>query len=258
MWPPENPSIVYKVYAFIFLVLFYVCFPLTFLFHLMSLTSVMQILINLLSSLTIWGCLLKGLNIAVKKRKIVEALELMQGLDDALKTKEEKIAAKNMINLSRRIFLYFTALYLVTVSVTGVAAPLQQGNSRDRTSDSEAETRDCFALICTSMIWSLYSFSDAEPTLLYPTWYPYDWRHGRAYWMTYTYQFIGSIVLSELTATLDTYGVVLMIIMGGQLDNLGVSLADLGKANRKDKRALRVAVYREMVDCTKRHIKLIE
>lgn len=94
-----------------------------------------------------------------------------------------------------------------------------------------------------------------EPTLLYPTWFPYEWRHGAAYWATYTYQFIGSIILSELTATLDTYGVVLMIIMGGQLNNLGMSLESLGKADTKDRARL---AKRDLIVCVQRHIKLIE
>lgn len=56
------------------------------------------------------------MNIAFKKDKIVEALQRMQELDDALETHEERIAAEIMFRFARRIFWLFTGMYLFTVS----------------------------------------------------------------------------------------------------------------------------------------------
>lgn len=202
-WPYENGSCLYDCWSVLFSVVVAIGFPLTQLVCVAFVDSMDQIVEHLVLSSTVVMASVKGFNVMIQKRKLVQMFSILAEMDEnvAIEKANYKKIFKNVAKNCNMMSYAFFVSYITSWSILVLQVIF-----------SHVENRE----------WS--------STYLYPSAY---WRQPSIYWGVLIFQAVSNLILCIEDAAVDTYAVVLLDILGGHIDVLKIQLREFG-AERND------------------------
>lgn len=194
VWPPSHHPLWYTVYSTIIFGLAFVIFPLLIVLHLFVVTNINGVIETLLILSTCALATLKGFVVYVKRNKLHQLFGIIEQLDAAVETKEQRQIIDVALKKSRKLITMLSFLYYGGVN---------------------------FAF--------LLAFLNKERILMWPSLLPFSYQDSLSRYNTIMfYQYISSIVVAILDTSVDTYGSSLNMLLEGHLYVLGMRLSDLG------------------------------
>lgn len=196
LWPPENGSVLYNIWAVFFTLSVYIGFPVSQLISVLYVDSVNAAVDHLVTVSSIAMAAIKGLNVLANRNTFSELLHLMEQLDESISHEEhEKVFKKKFRNSDRLL-----------------------------------------ALFCVSYIgsWTCLAFqvfmSDPEQRLWSSTYlYPNEFLHQHSIYLGgIIFQSISNLLIVFVDIVVDTYGAALLYILGGHIEILSQHLQKLG------------------------------
>ncbi|KAH8249541.1 hypothetical protein KR032_010406, partial [Drosophila birchii] len=187
-----------RAYEMVLHILVTAWFPLHLLLHLLLHPSPADLFKNLTMSLTCVACSLKHVAQLYRLPEIVEIEGLIEQLDECIEGDQEHCYYQDHLLVQARRFtrcLYFSFGIVYAVFLVGSLAQLFVGN------------RD----------------------LLYPAYFPFDWKRNRyLFAVAYGYQMISILVEGIQGLTNDTYSPLTLCLLGGHLHMWAIRMTRLG------------------------------
>lgn len=203
LWPNEKGSWLYDCWSTIFVVVVAIGFPLSQLVCVLFVDSVDAIVEHLVLSSTVVMATVKGINVLIQKRKLVQLFGILNQLDENVAIKKRKYQEifdairKNCNNIS----LLFVAAY-------GVA---------------------WLILVLQAVFSNAGSSSGWSSTYLYPS----EYLHKPSIYIGgLVYQATSNLLLCVLDAVVDTYSVILVNILVGHIDILKIQMQEFDAKER--------------------------
>lgn len=203
LWPNERGSWLYDCWSTIFIVGVAIAFPLSQLVCVLFVDSMDAIVEHLVLSSTVVMASVKGINVLIQKRKLVQLFGILNQMDENVTIEERKY--KEIFDPIRKncntISLTFVAAY-------GIA---------------------WLILVLQAVFTSAGSSSGWSSTYLYPS----EYLHKPSIYIGgLIYQATSNLFLCELDAALDTYAVILVNILVGHIDVLKIQLQEFDAKER--------------------------
>lgn len=220
LWPPEKPTLLYKLFSFFAIAVVYAGFPVTLLISLMFVKSMNQVVDNLVITSSLIMASVKGVNVYINQSRLKELLQMLTELDKGIKTSAERSMFDGIFAESRTLLRIFVVAYLSAWS--------------------------CLA----SQMW----WSNTDQILWSSTYlYPIDALHTKPIYLgVLAYQCFSNFCICVIDASADTYGVVLNHILGGHIEVLGTRVRELGHIVTGRKRRTKDSeTMAALIDCVK-------
>lgn len=203
LWPNENGSWLYDCWSLIFLVVIALGFPLSQLVCVLFVDSVDAVVEHLVLTSTVVMASVKGFNVFVQKRKLVQLLDILNGMDEKVAIDKRKY--KGIFDPIRKSGAIISLMFVGAYGMAWIILALQ-------VIFSTAEKRGG---------WS--------STYLYPS----EYLHKPSIYVGgLFYQAISNFILCILDALVDTYAVILVNILVGHIDVLKVQLQEFDTDER--------------------------
>lgn len=196
LWPNERGSWLYDCWSLIFIVVVAIGFPLSQLVCVLFVDSIDSMVENLILSSTVVTASIKGINVLIQKRKLVQLCNIFNAMDDniAIDKRKYREIFDPILQSGKRISVMFVCAY----STAWLILVLQ-------VIFSSAENN----------VWS--------STYLYPS----DYLHKSSIYVGgLVYQAIANLFLCELDAAFDTCAVILVNLLIGHVDVLKIQLQE--------------------------------
>lgn len=199
LWPKEQGKThLYKLYGIIMFILFSLLVTISMIIELFLFTEMENLTDNMYMALTEFALLIKIINFYSRLDSMQHQLRIVQNF--RLESVDE------VKQFDRRLNFIFWILMLDFIS-TGLA-------------------------VTNAMIKSLLSKS-GEWLLLFPAWYPIDWRNDRkSFWMSFGHQYLALILTSNLNVAIEMYPNFLLFMISAEMEILGGRLNVLGYEKR--------------------------
>lgn len=208
LWPNERSSWLYDCWTFIFIVFVAIGFPLSQLVCVLFVDSIDSMVENLILSSTVVTASIKGINILIQKRKLVELCNIFNAMDDNVAINKQKYREifDPIFKSGKRISMMFVCAY----STAWLILVLQVIFSR-----------------VENNVWS--------STYLYPS----DYLHKPSIYVGgLFYQAISNLFLCLFDAAFDTCAVILLNLLVGHINVLKIQLQEFDSDKLKQYQSL--------------------
>lgn len=193
LWPPKHNPNWYRIYGFIFYLIFFILFPLSLIIKLFFVDNFNELIETMLPCFSVALASVKGFNVFMKQIKFFELFDVMEKLDVAVQTTEQRLILKNVLNSSQNLFNLSCFFYVLSLTSAFIAV-----------------------------------FRADERILIWPSWYPFDWKtNDYIYYTILMYQYISNFFVVLIDSSVDSYGAGLNNVLGGHIDILGVRLKNI-------------------------------
>lgn len=197
LWPPENGSFLYNIWIVIFISIVNIGFPISQLVCVLWVDSVDAAVDNLIITSSVVMVVVKGLDVLAKKKTFVELLRLMMELDATVTFEEYERILKQKFLHSDRLLLLFCVTYIGAWSCIVIQ------------------------VIMSDPVHKLWS-----STYLYPN----EFLHRRDIYVGgIIFQATSNLFVVLLGIFVDTYGAILLQILGGHIEILSENFQALGE-----------------------------
>ncbi|XP_037911607.1 odorant receptor 2a-like isoform X2 [Hermetia illucens] len=218
--PPERYKTLYQVYSVFlnFTVTFY--YPFSMFINMFLLDTKKEVVSNLTLTLCVLICSIKMFNNFTKQKELRKIREYLTKLDADVKVVADEEYLEYIVKVSFQYFALYASMY-------GLVA-------------ATCELPVMFA---------------PERRLLYPAWFPWDWKKStRTYIVLHLYQLIGICIQIYQNLLNDTFPGILMWLLKGHLHVLKSRIERLGY----DRNLSADENYNELVACIERHKLCLE
>ena len=217
LWPTEDASFLYHIYSLAMFIFVYIGFPLSQIWCVLFVDSVEKVVDQLVLTSTVWMASIKAVNLYSHKRSLQKLFGMLMQLDSRVHGLNEQQQFEPIYKISRLLFNAFLVAYLSAWGCIGL-----------------------------QIIWAPPEKVVWTSTLLYP----YGWAQGETiYKIGLAYQAASNFYLCIFDAAIDTYGVILLNILGGHIDTLGARLRGIGYSKVDAKSSLKSNA--ELLTCIK-------
>lgn len=211
LWPGKDASVFYHIYSYLLFIVVDLGFPLSQIVCVFFVGSVEEVVDHLVLTSTVWMASFKALNVYFHQSSLQELFEVLKRLDKNVKLPSDQRRFEAIFSFSRHLVIVSFFFYLsawVCIALQVIFSPPEK------------------------VVWT--------STLLYP----YRWAQGATiYKVGLAFQAASNLYLCSFDALLDTYGVILLNILGGHIDALSSRMRAIGQAVTGKK------AYAELVDC---------
>lgn len=214
-WPNEDDGWLYNCWSTIFLIVVAIGFPLSQLSCVLFVDSVDETVEHLVLSSTVVMVTIKGFNVLIQKRKMVQLFNTLNAMDENVVINQEKYREifGNVSKNCRLLNQTFFGAYIMSWSI--LSSQIIFSNVEDRG-------------------WS--------STYLYPSAYL---RQPTIYWSGLIYQALSNLIIVILAAAVDTYAVILLNILNGHIEVFKVQLGEFPVAGglKNDSKNIQALVH---------------
>ncbi|CAD7085733.1 unnamed protein product [Hermetia illucens] len=215
MDPPEKYRVLYQVYSICLNTTITFYYPLSMFINMFLLDKKKEVVSNLTLTISMVVCGMKTFNNYLKRKELWKMREYLVELDSYLKFEADKEYLQYIVKVSLRYFILYASMYGLVIASCELP-----------------------------MVFS------TESRLLYPAWFPWDWRNStRIYVAIHTYQFVGISIQIYQNLLNDTLPGILMWLLKGHLHILKSRIQRIGY----DKNLSTKKNYNELVACIKSH-----
>lgn len=224
IWPPMPKTHLYNLSTVMWLLLIGIPFPLTIFVNLYYATTIQQIVDHFLISTTAMFCTLKAINIYWQQRNVRKVFELHATMLNKSNNKFDDVDEFNRIKRYNRLILrFFVFLYLTTW--------------------------------CTVVLQVIFGKPEKR---MWPSTYnlPHETlKEPKLYLIVLIYQGLSNLILTLWCGLVDTFPVILILMLGGHIDRLCQRLRQLGKDFHDDvddeetKLSPNDRYYRDLKEC---------
>lgn len=223
LWPSENDSIGYKMWTYIYCILFCFGCPASHLICVFYVESMNAIVDNLVLTSSIIIASMKAINVLLQKRKFVQLSATLKQMDYEISDPISQEKIKKITKQSHMIFFVFLSIYWSA---------------------------------WTNVVMQVLSASPEERIWLSTYLIPNEFlNQPNIYLGVLIYQAVANFTLCTLDVPLDTYGAILLHTLAGHVDALGHRLQKLG--NDKINQLSSAANKRELVHICKNYVNLL-
>lgn len=221
---PTNSSILYTIWTHFCILTIFTGYPLSQLIAVFYVDSVSAAVDHLVMTSTVVMAAIKGLNVLVKRKTLIELFNLMADLDVTVTTEQHETVFKHKFIESDRLFLLFCVNYVGSWICVGFQTLL-----------SEPEHR---------LYSSTYYFSN-------------EFLNQRNIYVgVMIYQAIANFVMVFVDIAVDTYGASLLHVVGGHIDVLNQQLEHFCKnCTKSDDYLHQKIIFVEICD---KYLKIIK
>ncbi|CAD7085734.1 unnamed protein product [Hermetia illucens] len=213
--PPEKHKVIYQVYSLCLnsTITFY--YPISMIVNMFLLDTKKEVVSNLTLTISMFVCAMKTLNNYLKRKELRKIRDYLAKLDVDVKFAADEEYLEYIVKVSFRYFVFYAAAFGLVIAT--------------------CELPVMFA---------------HERRLLYPAWFPWDWKNStRIYYIIHSYQLIGIVIQIYQNLLNDTIPGILMWLLKGHLHVLKSRIERVGY----DKSLSAEENYTELVACIKSH-----
>uniref|UniRef100_A0A1A9ZWX3 Odorant receptor n=1 Tax=Glossina pallidipes TaxID=7398 RepID=A0A1A9ZWX3_GLOPL len=222
--PPRNSTWFkpYVAYAIVLNISVTFFFPCTLIINLILAKNMNEVCENLYNTITDVICNVKFLNMFLVRKKLLQINQILKRLDMRAQTVEEINELEKGVNSARNCFKIVGRFFSI-------------------------------ALITSQLV----AYLSPERILMYPAWFPWDWRASkRNFLYAHSYQLYGLILQTAQNLGSDTYPQAYLVVLIAHIKALSLRIKALGSevtpfstSDDELKKKNENHLYRELIDC---------
>lgn len=229
IWPPAATGgwrRFYPAYAVCVFGALFVVFPGCMVLNLLKVPNLSAVVATMLICSTCVLASVKGGFIVYNRLHIRRLFACLDAMDACLIDERQKMLIERTCRESRALIIMLSVLY--------------------------------YAGVNSSFALSQINEADAEPVLMWPSWYPgVPWQHGPRWVLAVVlaYQYVASIAVALLDSSVDLYGAALHKVLGAHIDGLALRLGELGGGSDGQQKPANVELHwrRQLRACVRHH-----